>query len=335
METSRRQAFTLVELLVVIAIIGILIALLLPAIQAAREAARRLECQNHLKQIGLGCLTHEATIRHYPTGGWGWRWIGDPDLGASKMQPGGWVYNILPFIEMKSLHDQGKGLKYGGTPDKKDAIRGVYETPIAMFNCPTRRPAILYVWTLPADQNAEQYGVPKGAGRSDYAINSGTGYNQLGFGPKTIAEGLNPAYTGWASATILAKLDGICFERSTITIKQITAGTSHTYMLGEKYMNPDNYAAADYWGDNSCMYTGFEDDNFRCTGWDGGPTNPPYRDRRGFSNDIAFGSAHSAAWNLAFCDGSVRSISYTIDANVHMHLGKRDRKFVISAEAMN
>jgi prepilin-type N-terminal cleavage/methylation domain-containing protein len=105
-----RRGFTLVELLVVIAIIGILVALLLPAIQAAREAARRTQCTNHLKQLSLGMIQHAETHGHLPTAGWLGSWVGDPDRGFDERQPGGWIYNILPFIEEQQVHDMGIGL---------------------------------------------------------------------------------------------------------------------------------------------------------------------------------------------------------------------------------
>ncbi len=105
-----RRGFTLVELLVVIAIIGILVAVLLPAINSAREAARRTQCLDNLKNIGLAANNHVSTHSFFMTGGWGWSWTGDPDRGFNERQPGGWLYNLMPFLDEGALHDRGKGL---------------------------------------------------------------------------------------------------------------------------------------------------------------------------------------------------------------------------------
>ncbi len=134
----KRKAFTLVELLVVIAIIGILIGLLLPAINAAREAGRRMQCGNNLKQLGLGCLHHESAIGWFPTGGWAYTWSGDPDMGFGRAQPGGWTYTVLPWIECKSMFDLGAGQNVA---QKRVAFAQRGQTAVPTFYCPTRRPA--------------------------------------------------------------------------------------------------------------------------------------------------------------------------------------------------
>jgi prepilin-type N-terminal cleavage/methylation domain-containing protein len=348
---KRSSGFTLVELLVVIAIIGILIALLLPAIQAAREAARRMECQNHLKQIALGCLNHESSMHFFPTGGWGWGWVGDPDLGFGKTQPGGWIFNILPYMELKSVYHMSKGLSGS---DKVLATQSMVETPIALFNCATRRPSKVYPWML-GTQNGAQFGTPTVAGRGDYAMNAGTyftwdngmGYDQFDYGPGSLAEGLDPGHY-WADRSFRGAslatgipgapgADGICYLRSLVTVKDIPDGLSHTYLVGERYLNPDHYSTGIADDDNESLYTGFDDDNYRVAGWENPPGPgllPPKRDQRGYANDLLFGSAHSAVWNASFCDGSVHGISYDIDPVLHSYLANRRDKHGVSAEAI-
>src|SRR5262245_9238880 len=107
---ARRAAFTLIELLVVIAIIAILIGLLLPAVQAIREAAARIQCANNLKNLALGCIDHQTTTGRLPAGGWGWLWNGDPDRPTNRHQPGGWAYNVLPYVEQDNVYRMGAGL---------------------------------------------------------------------------------------------------------------------------------------------------------------------------------------------------------------------------------
>ena len=104
------RGFTIVEMLVVIAIIAILIGLLLPAVQKVRESANRTRCMSNLKQLSLGCIEHESRLRRFPAAGWNYRYSGDPEKGMGQDQPGGWHYNILPFIEQDNLHNLGSGL---------------------------------------------------------------------------------------------------------------------------------------------------------------------------------------------------------------------------------
>jgi prepilin-type N-terminal cleavage/methylation domain-containing protein len=314
------RGFTLVELLVVIAIIGILIALLLPAIQAAREAARRASCANNLKQMGIGCLHHLDTHNYFPTGGWGFLWAGDPDRGFGKKQPGSWLFNILPYIEMKAVHDYGL----------KNNINGrmmTVRTLVPLFNCPSRRASILYPyhWGSPfinGNLNANDDLVARG----DYAACAGnTDVNTYSGGPVDLLTGEQMSDTQYGSATTSS---GVSYMRSMVRSREVCGGLAHTYLAGERYLSPDQYYTGNGQADDQAWDIGFDQDNYRWTGTGGAPdyTKTPMRDRKGLIEDQAFGSAHAHVFLMMFCDGSVHPVSYDIDLYTHCWMGSRLNK---------
>jgi len=295
-----RRGFSLVELLVVIAIIGVLAGLLLPAVQAAREAARRSQCTNNLHQISLGMIQHAETLGHFPSGGWGYAWVGVPDQGFGRSQPGGWVYNVLPFLEQQSLHDLGSGFD---AEQGKEASATRVQTPLAVMHCPSRRA----VAPLPATKTPRETSPVLVMARSDYAANSGDAIVQSTAGPETITEA-NTSYI-WSAKTY--RCTGISFVRSEVTPASLVDGASNTYLVGEKYLNPMYYETGEDSGDDDSMYAGHSLDNFRYG------VNPPMQDTYGSSLIQRFGSAHNGGCHMAFCDGSVQVVSYAIDYRVH------------------
>ncbi len=333
MRDSRRlHGFTLVELLVVITIIGILIALLLPAVQAAREAARRAQCANNLKQIGLAWMNHESANGYYPTNGWGYAWTGDPNAGFSKSQPGGWVYNILPYMELQSLHDLGSDAKTAA--DVANAIHTRDKTPVVAMNCPSRRPAVAY--TNAQYHSGSFSGAPVQSPamsasslvhvRGDYAACLGDVCDNFYiYGPSSCS--LNVATSYWDGyKTYVGQCSGVAAPLVEMAVAQITDGTSNTYMVGERWCDPDRYTDGKYDGDDWAMFTGWQDDILRST-WYYEP-NPslswtPMPDTPGGDYRHYFGSAHPSGCQFVFCDGSVQTISYTINPEIHRRLGNR------------
>jgi prepilin-type N-terminal cleavage/methylation domain-containing protein len=329
-------AFTLVELLVVIAIIATLIGLLLPAVQSARESARRIQCQNHLKQASTGWLLHESVKNSLPSGGWGLAWTGDPDLGFGPRQPGGWIYSILPFLEETSLHGLGAGQPEAA---KKAAARDRLAAAPSTFYCPSRRSAAPYPWTQ--SWSMANAIMPTAVGRSDYAANGGSVYNQVGEpvappwsghaagdvngGPSSVAVGTSAQAQGHFSR-IAGLTDGVIHAGSAVKLSQITDGTSKTILVAEKHMDPDNYATGNDGGDNEAALMGMGRDIVRWSNDSDGSPLPPAKDARGRGQkgSNSFGSIHAATFSAALCDGSVHGLSFDIDPTVFQRLVDRN-----------
>jgi prepilin-type N-terminal cleavage/methylation domain-containing protein/prepilin-type processing-associated H-X9-DG protein len=328
---EKLTGFTLVELLVVITIIGILIALLLPAVQAAREAARRAQCVNQLKQIGLAALNHESTNRFFPGGGWGLTWVGDPDRGTGYKQPGGFFYQISPYIEQQALHDLGGSGGTSSTIGASDRFTRTC-TAVASLYCPSRRPATKYpfgvITTMGSVYNYNnEAALSSGTitvGKTDYAGNAGDASPGSGYvGPTSLSAGDLMTTTQWATvANGEASGTGIVLVHSQIRMSDIKDGTSNTYLAGEKYMNVDYYTTGIDGGDDQSWDMGFDQDIAR---WTNNSSNwYPAQDQPSVGTyDDAFGSAHAAGFNMVFCDGSVRNIGYSINTTVHANLGNR------------
>lgn len=332
------RGFTLVELLVVITIIGILIALLLPAVQSAREAARRMQCSNHLKQLSLACLNHEQLHSRFPAGGWGCAWAGDPDKGSGRDQPGAWSYSILPFIEQGRLHDLGLGL---ASSAKKQAQLTVLATPVSIFHCPTRRQPKALTYT----GAAIVAGTPTKTARGDYAANGGTYYVAYNTPVSTsncfagnCSKGPSESLVSSSPNTVYSHFNdmgrystGVINIGNPIKMSDIRDGTTNTYLIGEKYLNPLSYdGSVSDDGDNEGIFFGDAKDAIRYTydqakRYISSQYAPPLQDTAGNTDGAGtgFGSAHSGGLNMAMCDGSVHFISYSIDKDVHRYLGNR------------
>ena len=307
-----RRAFTLVELLVAIAIIGILLALLLPAVHAAREAARRMQCANHLKQIGLGIHNFHDAKRCFP---------------PSSLDGGGlatwWVF-IMPYVEETASYDAWDLQKtYFVQPDR------AIQAQVPLYLCPTRRsPPQL---SLSGDDRGAVAHRP--GSLSDYANCWG---NQHSF----LAPTTHGAFSATATGAMLEARNGISTPndannvnrtyvgwKSRTSMKSVIDGTSKTLLIGEKHVNPQQMGhfsvGSVAYNDNSC----YSDDH----PWSNGRVAGTYTDSDGtlyrfplaaspdepFQNNntnMTFGSWHSGGvCQFVMCDGSVHGIDPEVD----------------------
>jgi prepilin-type N-terminal cleavage/methylation domain-containing protein len=311
----RRAGFTLVELLTVVAIVGVLVALLLPAVQSARESARRVACGNNVRQLALGCLQHLDQQGFFPSGGWGWCWTGDPDRGFGRSQPGSWAYSILPAIELGPLHalasDGDPATVTTGQQQRADTAA---RTPVPTFVCPSRRLAATYPTPIygSSGETMRNAATPTAANRSDYKMNAGTVRVIWGTGPSH-ADGI--AGTGFGD---MSTTNGLAAQRSEVRAAHVRDGMSSTYLIGEKYLNPDNYATGLDICDDHSLFAG---DDLDMSGW---TDAVPAQDQRGAPNQHRFGSAHVGGIVMAMADGSTHTIGYDVDATVHSNRGSRN-----------
>jgi len=280
-----RRGFTLVELLVVIAIIGVLVALILPAVQAARESARRSQCSNNLKQIGLAFHNHHDVYGTFPSGGLGWNL--DRNLTASgvpegaKAQNWGWAFQILSYVEENSIWQH----------PNSDVIAS---TNVKGYSCPTVRAPTKYAYgqSVPTGMRAMM----------DYVGNGGTngGWWSFDRGGNSIDGPLGP--TGFA-----------------MNFVGLTDGSSNIILVGEKWMNVmktgpdcnDDQGYVDGWDNDTICWARAGNAN--------GPIYPPQRNGKVGTCGQIFGSSHTTLLTV-FVDGSVHPISFEIDQTMWLRL---------------
>ncbi len=296
---SRRTGFTLVELLVVIAIIGILVALLLPAVQAAREAARRMQCQNNMKQLGLALHNYHTANNKFPPAGF-------YDGGSLTGSTLSWHCALLPFIEQGNLYDElDHAGPYGSTQNRTAALNKV-----EAFLCPsfsTDRSVLFEKFGSTGDQVSGQnvytthyYGVlgPEGTNAE-----SGAGYNSEVVG----------TCGGYARG------DTLLNAGAGITIDEIRDGTRNTFLLGDiAGAGTFNYRSwARGTSEGSCRASSSAKNVEYAIGIFA------YEVFNVEFNDVSFGSSHPGGCLFAYGDGSVHFVSETVDLGVYKATASR------------
>ncbi len=343
---SPARAFTLVELLVVIAIIGVLVALLLPAVQAAREAARRTQCQNNLKNIALSCLNYETSRGTLPPG--------SVNTRISQGSGLGWPVHILPYIEQSGVSQQAVN-KYKSLPD-------AYGSGMDELN-----KLLLPMYLCPSDQDLrnqrEKFGNADRKGMS-YAGVSGSYYGRTGACPKTKA---GEHYCVWQSGSandILGpnNFDGLLIQDWPVPLKEVSDGTSSTFLIGERNYQIRAWMIGAYWVSpkdppNSPANTAPDGPQpaaafFACKnvsdkvalnhdpftgcyiGHDNSagdrPEVPANTPRTLSVNNLPFASFHSGGVNFSFGDGSVQFINDSVDVVAYLAFGSRNGDEIVA-----
>ncbi len=317
-----RDGFTLIELIVVIAIVTLVAALLIPAVQLARQSARGAQCKTNLRSIGTACAVHLETCGRYPTNGWGSMWMGNPDRSDGLRQPGGWIYNITPYADLSLVHEIGVG-----SPDKYAELARVKGYMVPLFFCPSRRKPTTY----PGSEESHNAQTPPLVAKTDYAGNGGT---WVAYGPGADAGCQNrypnctwrmtqPAAnwtTSEAGDNTRANFNGIFGLMAQTKPAHIRDGNATTFLVGEKYLDPKQYRKDGDTSDNNSMFQGHDADIVR---WCGSALEPKQDTAGEDTNSLRFGSPHSTGVHFVFCDGHVQLVHFEIDPVVYANLGNR------------
>jgi len=326
-KSAQLKGFTLVELLVVIAIIGILVALLLPAIQAAREAARRAQCQNHLKNIGLALLNYDSAMKRFP--------VGFVSTGKSEGIEGwAWSTFALPYLEEQAIYDRLRPSStyiepVDGSRTGQRNLADVFaaassnpkeleplQTPLAVFRCPSDSTPSLIPVPNPPDPLTTRYADTGTWERHFNGVNSPKGFQPSTsnyVGSKGV---IDSTCTGsvvggkWSPDADRCANTGIFFGNSNISVKNVTDGTSKTFLLGERdkfclaatWIGVRNPYGPDSLSSNWAMAHVYFKLNYPTTGNHDSCTE-------------GFSSAHPGGAFFAFCDGSVRFVTDDINSD--------------------
>ena len=302
MSVTARRGFTLVELLVVIAIIGVLVALLLPAVQMAREAARRSSCGNNLKQIGLAIHNYHDTIRRLPPGDL-WRWA-----DTTVVNRGGGLAHILPQMEQKPVYD--------AIDFRKDNVH-TQTLPGGKFI----RETIIEPYICPSDTGSDLFTPPDGSpvrAIANYTFSGGA--KGLGNNPSYSC----PEFATWHAYRIGNQNDdnAALFNRiyGPKGLTHCTDGTSNTILVGEVRRDCSRHVMQGWlWSNNASGITSTTVPiNYDSCRW--GDTNF-CRDPRNWSTEFGYKSLHPGGAQMALVDASVRFFPQTIDHQMYQYIG--------------